>query len=44
MLEFERDFAFRIDDLDGLCRDELRERVMTRVRRAVHSGSYAANL
>lgn len=31
MLEFERDPAFRMDDVHDLTRPEIRERIMTRV-------------
>lgn len=31
MLEFERDPAFRMDDVHDLTRPEVRERIMTRV-------------
>ena len=33
MLEFERDPAFRMDDVHDLTRPEVRERIMTRVRK-----------
>lgn len=33
MLEFERDPTFRMDDVHDLTRPEVRERIMTRVKR-----------
>lgn len=39
MLDFERDPAFRMDDVHDLTRPEVRERIMTRVKSSfiIHS-------
>lgn len=35
MLDFERDPTFRMDDVHDLTRPQIRERIMTRVRRII---------
>ena len=41
MLEFERDPTFRMDDVHDLTRPEVRERIMTRVKRTyIHTIIY----